>query len=270
MTELKENYKYIQVSSDRSIYTVTLNRPEKLNAFDEQMFTEFASALGQIRKDSSAKVIVIAGNGRAFCAGGDINGFFLKMIEDREAGREPFNVPEWMTAAGLLLHELPIPTIAAIHGAAIGFGFTLCLQCDIRIAAEDAFIGLPFVKLGIIPEYGCTYVLPRLVGFSRACELIYTGKTIKALEALDMGLVNRVVPNADLLPAAQALADNISEGAIIALKLAKEALYKGVETNISVQLKFEEKALAETLATEDHAIAIRAFIAKSKPAFKGK
>jgi enoyl-CoA hydratase/carnithine racemase len=270
LAEITESYKYLQVSLDKSIYKVTLNRPDKLNAFDQQMFTEFSSILGQIKKDRTAKVVIFTGNGRAFCAGGDINGFFLKMIEDREAGRKPFNVPEWMTSAGLLLHELPIPTIAAIHGAAIGFGFTLCLQCDIRIVAEDTIIGLPFVKLGIIPEYGCTYVLPRLVGFSRACELIYTGKTIKAHEAQNMGLVSSVVPNNELLSTAQALAENISEGAIIALKLAKEALYKGVETGVREQLKFEEKALADTLATEDHATAIRAFIAKSKPVFKGK
>jgi enoyl-CoA hydratase/carnithine racemase len=175
-----------------------------------------------------------------------------------------------MTEAGLLLHELRIPTIAAIHGAAIGFGFTLCLQCDIRIAAEDAVIGLPFVKLGIVPEYGCTYVLPRLIGFSRAAELIFTGRTIGAEEALNMGLVNQVVPKANLMSSAQTLAGNINEGAIVALKLAKAALYKSLDHNIFDQLKFEETALANTLKSEDHAIAIRAFIAKEKPVFKGR
>jgi enoyl-CoA hydratase/carnithine racemase len=270
LAELEENYQFFQVSLESSIYTVKLNRPEKLNAFNQQMFGELAAVLTHIKNDNSAKVVIFASEGRAFCAGGDIQGFFLKMIEDREAGKSPFNVPGWMTEAGLLLHELRIPTIAAIHGAAIGFGFTLCLQCDIRIAAEDAVIGLPFVKLGIVPEYGCTYVLPRLIGFSRAAELIFTGRTIGAEEALNMGLVNQVVPKANLMSSAQTLAGNINEGAIVALKLAKAALYKSLDHNIFDQLKFEETALANTLKSEDHAIAIRAFIAKEKPVFKGR
>ncbi len=270
MTGSKDNYSTMQVDYSKSIYKITFNRPEKLNAFNEQMFNEFLTALDNINQDSSAKAVIITGNGRAFCSGGDVGGFFIKMIEDRQAGKKPFDIPGWMTTAGLLMRNISIPIIAAINGAAIGFGFTLCLQCDIRIASENAVLGLPFVKLGIIPEYGCTYTLPRLVGMGKACELIFTGKTIKAREAMDIGLVNSVVPADQLLTAAQTLAGDISEGAVIALKKSKQALYSGIENEFGRQIKLEEQALGETLITEDHEEAIRAFLAKRRPEFKAR
>lgn len=260
----------IKVDYKNSIYNILLNRPERLNAFNEQMFNELNKALDVINNDNLAKAVVITGSGRAFCSGGDVGGFFIKMIEDRQAGKKPFDIPGWMTSTGLLMHSLSIPVIAAINGAAIGFGFTLCLQCDIRIASEDALIGLPFVKLGIIPEYGCTYILPRLVGIGKACELLYTGKTVKAREALDIGLVNSVVPASVLLSVAQSTADDISQGAVIALKKTKQALHSGLKNDFSQQLKLEEQSLDETLRTLDHEEAIRAFLAKKRPEFKGR
>ena len=234
------------------------------------MCHELSDAFSIIGKDDAARVLVVSGNGRAFSAGGDMAGLFLKMIDDRHAGKKPFDIPAWLSEASLALHNLSIPTIAAINGAAIGFGVTICLQCDIRIAADNAVMGLPFVKLGLIPEFGCTFTLPRIVGIAKAFELVYTGKNIKAQEAKEIGLVNMVVPLADLAATAQSLAANIAEGAPMAAKRAKEALHAGQDSSIEKQLKLETEGMNETLVSEDHEEAVRAFLAKRPPVFKGR
>jgi enoyl-CoA hydratase len=198
-----------------------------------------------------------------------MGGLFLKMIDDRHSSKKPFDIPTWLSDASLALHNLSIPTIAAINGAAIGFGVTICLQCDIRIAADNAVMGLPFVKLGLIPEFGCTYTLPRIIGIAKAFELVYTGKNIKAEEAKEIGLVNMIVPLTDLGAAAQSLAANIAEGAPMAVKRAKQALYAGQDSSMKKQLKLETKGMNETLISEDHEEAVRAFLAKRPPVFKG-
>lgn len=263
-------YDTILLDFENGIYRVVLNRPDKLNTLTEQMCHDLLDAFSYIGKDASARVLILSGSGRAFSAGGDMGGLFLEMIEDRHAGKKPFDIPTWLNDASLALRDLPIPTIAAMHGAAIGFGVTLCLQCDMRIAADDAVMGLPFVKLGIIPEFGCTYTLPRIVGIAKAFELVYTGKNIRAEEAKEIGLVNMVVPASQLVAAAQSLAENIAAGAPIAVKLAKEALYTGIDNDMAQQLKVETKGLIETFKSKDHEEAVRAFLAKRTPIFKGK
>jgi enoyl-CoA hydratase/carnithine racemase len=195
---------------------------------------------------------------------------FLKMIDDRKAGKRAFDIPSWLGNASLALRNLPVPTIAAMHGAAIGFGVTLCLQCDMRIVSEDTVLGLPFVKLGLIPEFGCTYILPRLVGIAKAYELIYTGKNINAHEALEIGLVNMVVPADKLNSTAQSLAENVAGGAPIAVRRAKKALSSALNATLEAQLKLETEGMKETLKSEDHEEAVRSFLAKRRPSFKGK
>jgi enoyl-CoA hydratase len=234
------------------------------------MCHDLLDAFSTIGGDSGAKVLVLSGAGRAFSAGGDMSALFLQMIEDRRAGKKPFDIQRWLADASTALRELPIPTIAAIQGAAIGFGTTICLQCDLRIAADNAVLGLPFVKLGIIPEFGCTYALSRIVGLARAFELVYTGKNINAEEARQMGLVNMVFPTSELASAAQSLAENISEGAPIAVKLAKAALNAGVDNDMKKQLDVETEGMAVTLRSRDHEEAVRAFLAKRRPVFEGK
>ena len=270
MAKPVKSYDTILLEFEDGIYRVTLNRPDKLNALNESMCHDLLDAFSTIQKDDAARVLVICGNGRVFSAGGDMGGLFLKMIDDRHAAKKPFDIPKWLNDASLMLHNLSIPTIAAINGAAIGFGVTICLQCDIRIAADNAVLGLPFVKLGLIPEFGCTYTLPRIVGIAKAFELVYTGKNINAQEAKEIGLVNMVVPIGELAATAQSLAENIKEGAPIAVKRAKEALYSGLDASMEKQLKLETKAMTETLRSEDHEEAVRAFLAKRRTVFKGK
>jgi enoyl-CoA hydratase/carnithine racemase len=270
MVKALKTYETILLDSDSGIYRVVLNRPDKLNALNEQMCHDLFDAFSIVGKDDSARVLVLSGNGRAFSAGGDMGGLFLQIIDDRHAGKKPFDIPKWLSDASLTLRNLTIPTIAAIHGAAIGFGVTICLQCDMRIVSDDVVMGLPFVKLGIIPEFGCTYALPRIVGIAKAFELVYTGKNIKAQEAKEIGLVNMVVPVGELAATAQSLAENIREGAPVAVKCAKEALYAGIDNDMAKQLKLETKAMIETLESEDHEEAVRAFLAKRRPVFKGK
>jgi enoyl-CoA hydratase/carnithine racemase len=270
MAKPVKSYDTILLEFKDGIYRVILNRPDKLNALNESMCHELMDAFSTIQKDDSARVLVICSNGRVFSAGGDMSGLFLKMIDDRHAAKKPFDIPTWLNDTSLMLHNLSIPTIAAINGAAIGFGVTICLQCDMRIAADDAVLGLPFVKLGLIPEFGCTYTLPRIVGIAKAFELVYTGKNIKAQEAKEIGLVNMVVPIAELAATTQSLAENIRDGAPIAVKRAKEALYSGLDAGMEQQLELETKAMIETLSSEDHEEAVRAFLAKRRPVFKGK
>jgi enoyl-CoA hydratase/carnithine racemase len=270
MSKAQQTYETILLDCENGIYKLVLNRPDKLNTLTEQMCDDLMDAFHLIEKDDSARVMIISGNGRAFSAGGDMTSLFLQMIEDRRSGRKAFDISLWLRDAALALHDLPIPTIAAMHGAAMGFGVTLCLQCDIRIASEDAILGMPFVKLGLIPEFGCTYVLPRLVGIAKASELVFTGKNIKAPEAKDMGLVNMVVPVAELSGTAQSLAENIAAGAPIAVRRAKEALQASYDSDIAHQLRIEAKGMVETLRSEDHEEAVRAFLAKRRPLFKGK
>jgi enoyl-CoA hydratase/carnithine racemase len=265
-----KTYNTILLELNKGVYNVVLNRPDKLNALNEDMCHELSDAFSLVGKDDAARVLVLSGNGRAFSAGGDMGGLFLKMIEDRRAGKKPFDIPTWLSEASLALHSLSIPTIAAINGAAIGFGVTVCLQCDMRIAADNAVMGLPFVKLGLIPEFGCTYTLTRIVGIAKAFELVYTGKNIKADEAKEIGLVNMIVPLVELATATQSLAANIAEGAPMAVKRAKEALYAGLDSGLKQQLKLESKGMNETLISEDHEEAVRTFLAKRPPAFKGR
>jgi enoyl-CoA hydratase/carnithine racemase len=263
-------YETILLDFHNGIYKVILDRPDKLNTLTEQMCHELLDAFKIITKDSSAKVMLLSANGRAFSAGGDMNNLFLQMIKDRRSGKKAFNIPVWLADASLSLRNLPVPTIAAMHGAAIGFGVTLCLQCDIRIASDDAVMGLPFVKLGIIPEFGCTHVLPRLVGIAKAFELVYTGRNIGAHEAREIGLVNMVVPSSEFGTTVQALAENIAEGAPVAVRRAKEALRAGLDVNMKQQLKLETRMMRETLKSEDHEEAVRAFTEKRRPFFRGK
>ncbi|MBN2186510.1 MAG: enoyl-CoA hydratase/isomerase family protein, partial [Dehalococcoidia bacterium] len=193
------------------------------------------------------------------------------MVEQRKQGKKVYDLPGWITKFHLALLDLPQPTIAAINGVAVGWGITMALSCDIRIAAEDARISFPFAaSVGITPENDSTYMLPRLVGIGKACELVFTGKTITGKEAKEIGLVNDAVPSAQLREFTSELAETIARGAPIAMRLAKKGLYQGLDADRYKQLLWEETTIRDTLQSEDHAEAIEAFLAKRKPIFKGR
>lgn len=264
------SFSTILVDKAEGIATLTLNRPDRLNAVTEPMTAELLDAFTQIESDGNVRVLVITGAGRGFCAGADIQDLFLKGIEDERQGKEKFDLPAWAEKACWQLADMSKPTIASINGPAVGFGMTLTLVCDLRIASEEARLSIPFVQFGIIPEFGSTYFLPRLVGIAKACELAFTGRFIEAKEAKEIGLVNEVVPGAELKAATYKLAKSIVRGAPVAIQLAKRGLYQGLDTSLRNQLRYERLALDIAFQSEDHAEAVAAFLQKRPPVFKGK
>jgi len=263
-------YSTITLDKVESIASLTLNRPEKLNALNETMANELLDAVTQIERDNSTRVLIITGAGRAFWAGADVKDLFLKGIEQRKRGEEGFDIISWLERLCLQLRNMPKPTIAAVNGHAVGIGVTLPLQCDIRVASEEAQLSMPFVRLGLVPEFGSTYALTRLVGIGKACELIFTGKFIGAREAKEIGLVNQVVPASELEKTAFELAKTIAQGAPLAIQMAKRGLYQGLDAAIQAQLQYERLAFTILMRSEDHEEGVRAFLDKRQPMFKNK
>jgi len=266
-------YSTIKLEKTNGVATVTLNRPEKGNALNAEVLQGLEDMFAEISQDNSVRVMVITGAGRHFCTGADIT-WFHDIVERRERGeygKEVSSSYMLPTRLGLALRNMPQPTIASINGSAIGGGATLVLGCDIRIAAEEARISFPFVStVGIVPELGSTYTLPRLVGIAKACELVFTGRTITGKEAKEIGLVNEVVLLADLERVTSELAKNIAEVAPMAVQLAKKGLYQGLNSDIQSQLLWEEEGLRRTYESEEHREAVKAFFEKRKPLFKGR
>lgn len=244
--------------------TITLNRPEKLNTLNNQLIAEIESAIDEAAKDGEAKVIIITGAGRAFCAGVDVSGVDLSAMVAIQGFFERlhkiFN----------RLEELGKPTIAAINGLALGGGCELALVCDIRIASKRAAIGVPEIKLGVLPGGGGTQRLPRMVGMSKALEMLYTGDPVNAEEAYRIGLVSKVVDPDKLMDEAKLLANSFIDKPPLALKMAKEVVRTGANMDLRSALRFEIQCVSQLSSTEDHEEGIKAFLEKRKPQFKGR
>lgn len=239
-----------------SIATLTFSRPEALNAINTDVFVELSARIDEIEKDSGISVVIITGEGRAFIAGADIAQMRdLSAVEGRHFG-------SLGNAVLLRLQNLSQPTIAAINGFALGGGCEIALCCDIRIAAESAKFGQPETGLGIIPGFGGTQRLPRLIGMSKAKELIFTARTIKADEALAIGLVDKVVPNGELMSVAFQLAEQIDKNAQIAVRAAKRVINIGMQCDIATAAGFESEALGVCFSTEDQKEGMSAFLEK--------
>jgi len=247
------------------VVTITLNRPEVHNAMNEQMRQELTRCFGDLATSDAARVVVVTGAGeRAFSAGADIREFVEPQVPVRF--RESRKRVDFRQA----MDRCPQPIIAAIRGYALGGGLELALACDLRIAGEDAQLGLTEVNLAIIPGGGGTQRLTRLVGRGRALEMILTGARIDAREAWRIGLVERVVPAADVLAAARELARTLAEKAPVALRYAKEAVVKGLELPLADGLRLENDLAALLRTTEDRVEGAKAFLEKRKPRFTGK
>ena len=241
----------------------TMNRPEVRNAINLQLLREFHEALLDFRNDDNLWVGILTGAGdKAFCAGADVKEF-LPVV--KEAHERPWIIPPTL---GQL--ELWKPMIVAINGYALGGGFELVMQCDIRIAAEHARLGLPEVTVGMMPGNGGTQRLPRLVPFSIAAEMLFTGKAIEAQEAYRLGLVNRVVPLEQLMPIAKEMAECICQVAPLAVRGCKEALYKGINMTLEQGLQMEIATMRNVQSTEDYTEGTKAFAEKRKAVWKGK
>src|SRR5207248_8519693 len=219
------------------VAVLIMNRPDRLNALNNELTTALNDALGRIAADESVRVVVLTGAGRAFCAGGD-----LALIgKGRETGQTQSLEP--LLRAGmqavLKMRIMPQPVIAAVNGAAAGAGMNIALAADIRIAAEEATFGQNFAKVGLFPDYGGTYFLPQLVGPSKAAELFYTGEMIDAKTAHRLGLVNQVVPAAQLEGEVKTLARKITQGPSLAIRAVKKALFASQEKELAQALDNE-------------------------------
>ena len=251
------------------VATVTLNRPERLNAMGVDMRNQLLEALDQFESDPGVRVIMLTGAGRAFCSGGDVK----EMNDRRNAGTSTRRGPEVIQMRDrilLKLQRMPKPVIAAVNGIAAGAGMNLALGCDLRIVSDKAAFGQVFVKRGLHPDWGGTYLLPRLVGLTKALELTLFGDMISAEEALRIGMVNRVVPHGDFQEAAMDWAGQLAEGPPIALALAKRGIYRNLETDLASALEYESYAQQIVWGSEDAGEGIRAFVEKRPPRFQGR
>lgn len=228
--------------------TITLNRPDRLNAYTTEMGEEVYDAFCRSRDDEDVRVIILTGAGRGFCAGVD-----LEHLRAHQAGGNASKGPKlgeeaFLKKMPLEILECPKPVIAAMNGASVGVGMTMTLPCDIRIAAAGAKLGLTFAKLGILPGLGSTHLLPRLVGLAKAQELVLTARLIRAEEALEIGLVNQVVPTEQVLPAAREMASQIAESRPDVIAAAKRALHYGASATMAEAMKNEQEQSAELRA----------------------
>jgi len=250
------------------VLTLRMNRPEKLNALNPELGQALASAVERGAANPAVRTMILTGEGRAFCSGGD-----LAMIKSyREAGRAAELEPLLLAGTKLILalRTTEKPVIAAVNGPAAGAGMNVALACDIRIASEDAVFGQNFAKVGLFPDYCGTYLLPRLVGESRAAWMFYTGQMINAQEALRFGAVDRVVPQAEVMPAAEALAAQIAAGPPLAVRAVKQTLFGSQRAELERALELEAQQQAKCFASEDCTEGIRAFFEKRAPKFEGK
>lgn len=240
-----------------------LNRPEKLNALSDQVFADLNTVLTACSDDDEIRVLVLTGSTTVFAAGADIGGMAEGSIGDAcRLTDEAMRVSE-------RLADLPKPTIAMISGYALGGGLELALCCDFRLGDETAMVGLPEINLGIIPGGGGTQRLPRLVGYSRAAELIMTGDLIPAAKACDIGILNRVVPAAELEEAVMKLASKLMAKSALALRAAKTAMRKGLNTSLKDGICIEQDVFCMLFGTNDQKEGMAAFLQKRKPKFTG-
>jgi enoyl-CoA hydratase/carnithine racemase len=245
---MSADFETILYAVDDRVATITLNRPEKRNAYIPQMGKDLVAAFRAALDDDAVRAVILTGAGQGFCAGVDLDAL-KAMLAAQSAGKGPtLGEEEFVRSFPLELLAYPKPVIAAINGAAIGVGVTMILPCDIRIAAERAKLGVPFTKLGILPGLGSTHLLPRIVGLGRAQELVLTSRVIEAPEALAIGLVNRVVPAETLLSTARETAALMVACDPDALAIAKRALHLGEGLGMAEAMENERAANAELRA----------------------
>jgi 2-(1,2-epoxy-1,2-dihydrophenyl)acetyl-CoA isomerase len=264
---------FLSVTREGAIITLTMNRPEERNAIsDLEACDQFVDVCAEILADTTISVVVLTGADPTFSAGGN-----LKRMRDRQ-GFAPKDTPiatrnsylRSIQRIPLALYDLEVPTIAAINGAAIGAGLDLACMCDVRIASERASFAESFVKIGIVPGDGGAWLLPRIVGLSKAAELSFTGEVIKPAEALGIGLVSKVVPHEDLMPAALDLARRIAANPAHALRLTKRLLREGQHMRLDSLLQMSAAFQALAHETEDHREALDGWLEKRAPVFTGR
>jgi len=263
------SYETIQLDMRGKVGMIILNRPESLNALTTQVGQEFLAAVGEAR-ESGARAMIVTGAGRAFCAGGDLRE--MQKIAEQEGKVEAFfDEPlRLLNECILLIRRSPLPFLAAVNGAASGGGCNLALACDLVIAGESARFNQAFIRIGLVPDCGGSFILPRLVGWKRAAELMITGDVISSSRAFEMGMINAVVPDDELISQALAMAEKLAQAPTAAIGRIKELLEASATNDYGGQLELERKAQIQTGKTKDFREGVAAFLEKRPPKFVGQ
>ena len=258
------------IEKEGHVATLTLNRPERLNAISRPMLAALSKTLVECDRDPQVRVIVLTGAGKGFCAGLD--------LQDAATGTGIGAQGDDLGVANLdlrdapptVLHSLDTPTICALNGGAAGYGMDLALGCDIRIAAEGAKLAAAYAKRGVLPESGGTWILPRLVGWAKAAEIIFTGRTLSAQDCLVLGLVNRIVPDGALQRETRALAEEIAANAPLAIQASKRMMRMGLSENFDEHVHHVFLQLLPLFRSKDFREGMMAFLEKRAPKFEGR
>jgi len=256
---------------DDGIAIITLNRPERLNAFTRTMLDEWYAALQDAHLDPAVKVIIVTGAGRAFCAGVDLSTGTSGLMDPNRTLVENRNfLRDTVQRIPRLVAHLDKPYIAAVNGPAMGAGMDMASMADIRFASENARFGMTYVRVGLIPGDGGCWYLPRIVGMAKALELIWTGDIIDAQEALHIGYVSKVLPPDELMPYTLDFARRLAQGPSVAIQLSKRLAYRGLHIDVDAALEEAQDAMVIVQMTEDAREGPRAFREKRPPQFKGR
>jgi len=261
------SYDNIDVTEDSGIVTITLDRPDKMNALVGHMRRDLAEALEEAGSERAVRVVVITGAGRAFCAGGDL-AYAAELIErdDVEEFARLLGAARRVVTA---IRQMTKPVVASVNGPASGAGCNLALACDLRIASANASFTQSFVKIGFHPDWGGTYFLPRLVSANKACELFFLGDPVDAPEALRLGLVNWVVPESELEAETRKLAERLRDAPPTSIAAAKQAVYLSSHEDLETMLRYEVEAQIRCFESRDGKEGVRAFLEKRAPRFTG-
>ena len=267
------DYEAILYDVQDRVATITLNRPERMNAFSDELLTEWADAIWRAAKDEGVRAVIVTGAGRAFCAGADLRASGAEdrvLMADRNAGERRNSLRYSVHQVPRAVQYLDKPYIAAVNGAAVGAGMDMASQADIRIASDQARFAMSYVNVGLIPGDGGAWMLPRLVGVQKALELIWSGEMLTAAQALQIGYVMKVVPHDDLMTEARAFAMRLAEGPPVAMQLAKRLVYRGLDQSFIEGLEAAQAAMTIVQSTEDSREGPKAFREKRKPDFQGR
>jgi len=260
------SYQTISYDKNDGVATVILNIPEKLNCMNDTLISELRSVINEIEGDDSVGAVILTGAGRAFCAGGDIS----EMMEKNYTSVTGYqHMKEYHKFAAELVN-MKKPVIAAVNGVAVGGGFSLALLCDVIIASETANFRFVFVNIALVPDLAIIFHLTKMLGTQKVKELVFTDRIIEAEEACRLGFVSKVVSKEDLQEEAFRLAQKLANGPRVMLQYTKSMINMAMENSITTMLEIEARAQAECFMTDDHQIAVDAFLSKTKPVYIGK